>query len=286
MLARALPTTERLTFGLVPTRHDLGTRALLNDLCERLSAETGLSVSPHCAPSPSALASAIQAGRVHVAWSSPMLLVLARELDSVVPLLATVREGSAAFHAVLFAGDASPVRALEDLRGSRVAWVAPTSAAGYVVPRAGLAQRGLDPSTLFAEERFYDAHGEVARAVLEGRADVGATFAIFEGGDASHAIVQAGYLETFGAARARIVDVFGPVPADMIVAAKTVSFHVRARITSAFSRLAADTRDGSPIRALLGAEGFAPLGSSAIHDLYDLARAARDDRVTPPSGRR
>ena len=45
-----------------------------------------------------------------------------------------------------------------------------------MLPRIQLASRGIDPSTVLREELFLRSHAEVVRAVLDGRADVGATY--------------------------------------------------------------------------------------------------------------
>ena len=69
------------------------------------------------------------------------------------------------------------MRTIQDLKGLNVAWVEQTSAAGYLFPRAALLQAGLKPAELFKTETFVGDHAAVCKAVLDGKADVGATYA-------------------------------------------------------------------------------------------------------------
>lgn len=227
------------------------------ELCAWLSRELGVTVAPHRSPSPIALASAFGAGRVSLAWVSPALFLTARELESCVAIACSVRSGMSSYHGVLFVPAAARFRSPSDLKGTRVAWVAPTSAAGYIVPRLSLASHGLDPRTLFADETFYDSHHAVTRAVFSGRADVGATFALFEEGNASKAILRAGFLDVVPGQKARILYAAGPIPSDLIVCAPNVPVSVRTRLTRALGELR--SADGSVRRAvthILGADTF------------------------------
>ena len=79
---------------------------------------------------------------------------------------------------------------MDKLQGARAAWVNPWSASGYVLARVALAARGIDPRTTFLEERFFGSRDAALRAVADGRFDVTATFAYFEG---ENRIVRCGW---------------------------------------------------------------------------------------------
>jgi len=262
-----------MRFGLVP--HDERARELSERICARLSADVGATIEPWCASSPSALAEALASGDAHLAWSSPTLLLLSDEIADVIPLLSTVRQGVAFFHGILFVADDSPIRSLDDLRGKRVAWVARTSAAGYIFPRISLARAGYDVATLFAAETFYDAHGAVARAVFEDRADVGATFAVFEQGDPKRAMVNSGYRHAVTDRGARVIDAAGPIPSDLVVAMPSVPVRMRARIANALCKLADDTSGSALIRELMNAERFEPFSQTSFVELETLLKLGR-----------
>lgn len=256
-ILRQVASVSRVTFGCVPHTDDGETRAHLAGLCEWLGEDIGVEVAPHRSPSPVALASALGSKQVDLAWVSPALFLSAPELRSTVPLVCCVRAGMSSYHGVLFVPLESRFRSPTDLKGARVAWAAPTSAAGYIVPRLSLASHGLDPRTLFVEETFYDSHHDVARAVFSGRADVGATFALFEAGNASKAILRAGYLDVVRGQKGRILYAAGPIPSDLIVAAPSVPTDLRARLILALSGVR--TTGGAVQRAFLhivGADSF------------------------------
>jgi phosphonate transport system substrate-binding protein len=212
---------------------------------------------------------------VQIAWLSPTLMMTSAELASVIPLASSVREGVTSYHAALFVAEGSPIVSIEQLAGTRAAWVAPTSAGGYLFSRAALRRRGLDPRTLFSSETFYNTHGRVGEAVLRGKADVGATFAVYEAGDPTRKLVQAGFLDASPAGRARVLDVAGPIPADMIVGVRGVPIWARAALTVALQRIADSPSAREPLQALFGVERFAPFSSAslpALRMLVDLGR--------------
>jgi len=264
-----------LRFGLVPTSDTPRTRSHVDALCARLTAEIGAEVEWSIADSPATLAAALASGRVHVAWSSPTLLLMNEALAQVIPLLSSVRQGVAFFHAILFVREDSPLTTIEELKGKRAAWVAKTSASGYIVPRTSLMRQGLDPARLFAEESFHQAHGAVARAVLDGRADVGATFAVFEGGDPARPVVNSGYRQEIDDRGVRIIDAAGPIPSDMIVSMPLVPIRVRSAIANALTKLAKDPVVGPIIREVIGAEGFEPFSPASFHELEQLLEFAQ-----------
>lgn len=260
----------RLTFGMVPVSEDARTRVHLGDFCALLGKGLDAVIVPHRAPSPLALASAMQTGRVHIAWLSPTLLITSGGPAGVLPLVSSVRQGVTVYHAVLFVATGSRVQRIEDLSRARAAWVAPTSASGYLFSRLALARRGLDLATLFDVETFYDTHGRAAAAVLDGRADVGATFAVYEGGDPTRSLVRAGFSDVIPGLTARIIDVAGPIPADMIVTVPGVPLPVRSALTVALRRIGDDPTAREPLRALFGVDSFRPFSSASLRSLVDL----------------
>lgn len=252
------PPVTTLTFGCVPHTDNEHTRLLLQDLCHFLATKLGVMVRAHRAASPQTLASAFKAGRVDVAWVSPALFVTAPELAEARPVVCSVRQGLATYHAVLFVEERSPIRSTTELRGTRVAWVAPSSAAGYIVPRVSLAAHGLDPRGRFSSERFFDSHGNVARAVLAGEADVGATYAVFEGGDPTRPLVRAGFTDVSNGSWARILHAAGPIPSEPIVAAPRLHAALRLSLSAAFKEVERDQKARAAARHVLGAESFEP----------------------------
>ncbi len=258
-----------LTFGAVPHTDDGQTRALLAEFCRRWSERSNVKVRPHRAPSPGSLRAAFQRDRVQLAWVSPALFLLSDVFSSAVPFASAVREGDSRYNGVLFVRDDSPIRSTESLQGSSIAWVDPTSAAGYLMPRLALAKQGLDPARLFASEVFLDTHGAVARCVAEGRADVGATFALFDGADPAGKLLRTGF-DAIEGLEARVLLASSPIPSDLIVASHHVPSWIRGNLAVALRDLSEDGSCKEIFGALFGSEGYRD------HQPAALERLARD----------
>jgi len=265
-----------ITFGAVPFTQDLTSRQKLGDFCTALGEALKVIVQPHRAPTPEALATAVRAGRVHVAWLSPTLLATSQLEDRVLPLASAIREGATVYHSALFVRDDSPIRLTADLAGKRAAYVARSSAAGYLYPRLALAQRGHDPRTLFSAEFFLESHGAVAAAVQEGRADVGATFVVFKNGDTSRPIARAGFTELAGAGPCRTVVVAGPIPADVVVASKTFGPRFRTSLLESLQLVSKNAASKDLVATLFGAQSFAAFSEASLSSMHRMVKSARE----------
>ncbi|MGH1346332.1 MAG: phosphate/phosphite/phosphonate ABC transporter substrate-binding protein [Nannocystales bacterium] len=264
-----------LTFGAVPHTDDGQTRLLLAEFCERWSQHSNTRVLPHRAPSPGSLQAAFRRGRVHLAWVSPTLFLLSDAFSPAVPFASAVREGASQYNGVLFVREDSSIRSAESLRGSRVAWVAPTSAAGYLMPRLALAKLGLNPTELFASEAFLDTHGAVARAVAQGSADVGATFALFDDANPAGTLRRAGF-DGIEDLDARVVLGSSPIPSDLIVASHHVPPWIRGNLAIALRNLSDDGSYKELFAALFGSEGYREHTPAALDGLARDLSVARE----------
>ncbi len=274
MALSRLPSAAALVFGCVPDTDDVDTRAHIADICAYLTEHVGVSVTPHRSPSPAALASAYRAGRVTIAWVSPTLLLTSSAMESSTALVSAVRQGLTAYHSVLYVAEDASIRSAVDLKGCRAAWVAPTSAAGYLFPRLALASYGFDPSSLFKQEKFYGSHGNVARAVLEGEADVGGGYAVFENGNPAGALVRAPFVDLISDRRGRVLLTTDPIPSDLIVASRDVSSVHRARLMRAFEDVENDPCIAA-VRSVLGADGFRRFDPRVLQPLRDQIECGR-----------
>ena len=191
-------------------------------------------------------------GRLDLAWGGPILALT--RLREARPVVASVRQGFAYYHGVLFVRRESEARGLLDARGRPVAWVAQTSAAGYLFPRVALASLGLDPDSFFGEARFCGSHGAVAEAVRAGDAEVGATFAVFEEGDASRSLLRAGFAQDPAASGLRILFCTPAIPSDLVVAAAGAIDRFGPRLRDALLTL--PDRCPDAVHRVTGAEGF------------------------------
>ena len=123
------------------------------------------------------LLEAMRSGQLDFAWLNPSGYVDAAKENIADVLLKSAREAGPFYWSAFIVKADSRFRKLEDLQGASVAWVDPNSAAGYLFPRATIAQAKLDPDKFFGKEVFAGGHDAVVLSVLNGSVDVGATFA-------------------------------------------------------------------------------------------------------------
>jgi len=243
------------------SKDDGPTRALLEDFCAALEGAaasplkaTGVGVEHY-----SRLLEAIERGDVDVAWLPPILALQATARGLVSPIALPVRRGLSCYSTALFVREESSVQSPRDLEGARAAWVDRQSAAGYLIIRAHLRATGIDLDRAIGADLFLGSHDAVARAVLDGDADVGATYAYIDpksmnlGGPISP--LNAGW----GSAKVRVIEHAGPIPSDAIAVSARVPASVRTLIqrTLVYGQHAGLRQAAG---ALFGAEGFvAPL---------------------------
>ena len=265
---------ERLVLGLVPSdrlrARDPRTRVFTRALGER----AGVYVVERNVSSYDELEREMTLAHIDIAWLPPM--VFARlERDAVAVAVATRARVGHAYSSALVAARASGLVALEQLGGARIAWVDPLSASGYVVPRLALVARGIDPHATFSLEFFAGSHAEAMRAVLEGRADVAATFAHLD----DRGNVVRGAWSEIGATEddVSIVAIVGEIPPDLIAARTSVPADLRDAIARAILEMAADPELGPTVESIFGGRQF-ETGTSAsyraLRDMLDRASVA------------
>lgn len=111
---------------------------------------------------------------VSIAFLGPVSYVNLVEDHGAPPALAVLEiAGRTRFHGVIVTREASGLRTLADLPGTRFAFGDPYSTMGYVVPRHVMQQHGVRLQDLGGHD-FLNSHDNVALGVLIGRYDAGA----------------------------------------------------------------------------------------------------------------
>ena len=203
-----------ITLAVVPSSTPGDRRAALDAVCDALAKILEIRVRGAMPATYAELASELEKDRVQYAWMSPTLMVLTSEQVKLQPLLSAVRGDTMEYRSALFVDGKGPTRSIEALRHTTVAWVDRTSASGYLYPRIHLAAHGIDPRELFAKELFLGSHDAVVRAVLDGRADVGATYA--EQPPPGQPIHRAGFCDVAPDHPMRVLEWTQPIPNDVI----------------------------------------------------------------------
>jgi phosphonate transport system substrate-binding protein len=268
-----LPDQRRLVFGFAPSVEGDRTRQALVDVCRVLGDAVGLDVAPMRVSSYGALERAILEGRASFGWFPPVILARLELSGRVVPIAQCVRGGAASYHACLFTKQGSPIEKLEDVRGVRAVWVDRSSAAGYVFPRLLLAAHGVDPTSAFVHESFAQSHAEVVRTVVEGGADIGATFATIQ---ADGKIVRGGWTDPDGsnAKPIKVLSTFGPIPNDAMGASTALDGAVRDALAKAAIDATRTPSLKAALRHLFGAEALAPVAEDTYAEMRGLVAKA------------
>jgi ABC-type phosphate/phosphonate transport system substrate-binding protein len=237
-------------------------RARLDQLCQALQAASGVGAEAVDFDDYPSLLGAVEAGGVDFAWLAPIVALRAMASLRVVPIVMPVRRGVASFHSALFSSVGSPIVRPPDLVGVRAAWVERESASGHLLIRAALRARGIDLAQAFSEERFHGSHEAVVRAVIDGTADVGATYLHHD--HSGSGVLRAGW----GDERVQIVARVGPIPSDVIGAGVHVPAREIRAVRDALS--GSDPAIVSAAQALFECDQLIPCESEHLDPLTEL----------------
>ena len=265
--SRKSPTVFR--FGLSATTGEKEAKAAASSLVTYLKMRLETDVTVVVLPTPRALADALANGDVDMAWMQPLTYVEAhKKSEGIMPLVKMLRHGMAFYRGVLISKATYPAKDPKGIKNASVEWVAPDSAAGFLFPRSKLVSLGLQPEYLFKTEKFGGDHAKVCQDVLDGKVDVGATFA-----DElpNKQLVLNGCIQTIGAAassKLKILLKSDPIPNDVIAARAGLNMRDLGRVWQAFLVV---PKDNPVVRNVFKADGFA---SVAPHDFDPVEFAA------------
>lgn len=249
---RTAGVKKSFAFGIVTS--DPQKRSRFQSACEHLGRRLGGVVYPQIVRSYADLEDTFIRGALEIAWTPPLVAaeLVERKLASVCVI--SKRDSAAQYRSVIFVRRDSGRTTMGDLAGAHVAWVDPTSASGYIVPRAYLRDNGHPPDELFAFETMAGSHGAVARMVLAGEVDAGATFALFTAG--LRTTIEAGWTEVDPkcADDVHVVVNAGIVPADCIAVSSRLAPDLQKQLADAFVGLTPEQR--ADFRKSVGAEAY------------------------------
>ncbi len=224
-------------------------------------------------PDQEALALAVAKGEVDVAVMGPLAYLRIDRAARAQLVFRTIRNGKATYRSVLFAPAGSTLT-LDGLRkavGLKVAWVEPSSASGYLLPKAHLLRAGINPVQAFTVQDFAGSHDEVCKVIAAGRYDVGATFSD-PNTKAPTASGCEGALGKAAAAKLVIVTATDEVPTDVLVAAPGLGKEQVDALLRAGKAAAGTSAGKESLKAALLAEGVADITDAD----FDPVRKALD----------
>ena len=268
------PGAKGLVFALTwqKSAEPIGQR--FADFTTWLGREVGLKITPRVALSYEEIARMFRAGEVDLAWLPPIVFVRLEQDKIAVPLVSHQRATQSSYESVLIVRSDSKIRTLDGLRGTRAGWVDPWSAAGYVLPRIKLAALGVDPRTLFIDEKFFGSHDAVVRALMADKVDVGGTFARL---DRQGNVARGGWSQVKDAdAAVRVLTTFGPIPSDVTVARSSLPVDQQKALAHAMVKASRDESVKDVVQQIFGVEEFREDGIPSYETLrrtLDMARA-------------
>lgn len=164
---------ETLVFGVVPDSVDTETN--YQPLMDYIAQETGLEVEYHESTDYAALIEAAVAGQIDVASFSGFTYVTATnngaELAPISSIVTAEGQEPGYYSQAIVAND-SDIESLEDLEGTTVCFVDPSSTSGYLFPSYNLLEVGIDPETGVTPV-FAGKHDVVVQEVASGNCDAG-----------------------------------------------------------------------------------------------------------------
>lgn len=232
----------------------------LTALCKALGALVDRPTSGHLMVSYEELVLGADADGFEMMWLPPLIALTLVPHEKAEAMAVPVRGGETSYATALFARPNSGVKGIADLQDKRAAWVDQHSCAGYVLPRALLKRRGVDVDGSFAEQRMLGSHAKVVAAVLDGDADVGATFVHLDGGK----IVNAAW----GDRDVEVLESYGPIPADMLAFGRNVRSAAREAVAEAL--LDGSSELSERARDLMECDGFAAPDADHLAALVEL----------------
>jgi phosphate/phosphite/phosphonate ABC transporter binding protein len=182
--------------------------------------------------------------KIDLAWLGTATYVVEREQTPMVPLVRPIWSGRAGYAGVLFTLEGSGIKALEDLRGKRLAFVDEQSASGYVYPANLLIAKGFDLEKDFSATDFLGSHDAVLMAVLLGEYDAGAVF-------------ERAYFTVADRARRmqlRVLAQTEVIPGEPIVAGAHLDEALVEEVRAAFMRIQTERLQETALRDLFGFE--------------------------------
>lgn len=258
--------------------------ALRQKFADLLGASLGCPVNMVVTKTYPELFTQIREDLVHVAWLPPAVFLQATDEIGVSLLLTTVRRGEARYHGVIFVPEESRKNHPEDLLGCTMGWVDRQSCGGFLFPRLGLIEYGLNPNEHFLQEYLFGSHTAVVAAVAAGKVDAGATYMSMprEGETPLNTGWTDAGLDLDGM---RPILRSRPIPSDVIVASRRLGLEKEQRATKALQSLNETEAGRDVLQGLLQAERLEP---AQIRD-YDVVRAAQNvafSRIRPTFPRR
>ncbi|MFC4454603.1 phosphate/phosphite/phosphonate ABC transporter substrate-binding protein [Deinococcus sonorensis] len=235
----------------------------------------GVEVRTTVAQDYQALVEATRSGKLDFAWLSPVSYVQAHDQAGAQVLLKSVRNGGPYYWSAFVVRKDSGIKTLNDLRGKTVAWIDPTSAAGYTFPRALLVSKGINPDTFFSKQTFAGKHDAAVLSLANGTVDAIATFSNNTQGT-SGSWTQ--YLPADKASQLAVVAYTKPIPGDTLSVRsdyQTGCADVVTRVRAAIIGMKSDPAGQGLLKKLYTIDSMIPAKDADYNVVRDAVKASQ-----------
>lgn len=173
----AQPPQKEILIGLIPEMNVFKQQERFRPLAEYLTKKTGLKVNITILSRYGNIIERFTAEKMDGAFFGSFTGALAVEKLDAEPIARPVNlDGSSTYHGYLFVRKDGGIKSPEGMKGKKMAFVERATTAGYIFPVAYLRQHGVkDFKTFFKEFYFTGSHDAAIYAVLDKKADVGAS---------------------------------------------------------------------------------------------------------------
>jgi len=176
MLLGGISQATELTIGLIPERNVFEQKAKYRPLQEYVAKKTGFKINLTMLSRYGNIIDSFTEGKLDGAFWGSFTGAMAIKKLRVEPIARPVEpDGTSTYHGYIFVKQSSRITNVAAMRGKTVAFVEKATTAGYVFPVAYFRENGVkDLDTYFKEYFFTGSHDAAIRAVLDGKADIGA----------------------------------------------------------------------------------------------------------------
>lgn len=261
---------QRLLIGLIPEMNVFKQKERFKLLGEYLSSKTGMDVQFTILSRYGNIIDRFTAERMDAAFFGSFTGALAIQKLGVVPLARPVNlDNTSTYHGHIFVRKDSGIKTARDMKGRRMAFVEKATTAGYLFPLAYLRKNGVyDINNFFKDYYFAGSHDAAVKAVLNGKADVGA---------AKHSIFDRVRREEPRVDRELLILADSPkVPSNGLCARKGLADSLKQKLKQALLDLDSDPAGASVLKKI-GALRFVATTARDYQPVFDLARDAGVD---------
>ncbi len=173
LLAPALVAAAEIKLGLLPRLPEKELISMFTPLASYLEKETGSKVTLVIPKDFDTYTKQAVAGEFDLGFTNPNIyIVIKKETPEVEPLALASEPGTGTkLKGVFFAVKESPLKSVQDLKGKKVCFVDPGSAAGYIAQMLELQKVGINKPDITIT--FAGKPPKVGEAVRDGQADAG-----------------------------------------------------------------------------------------------------------------